>query len=153
MLPLKKYANPLHFTVGLMCTESFTYDGLFKQHLEKDLGVDLQDVKKINIKGKILVSLTSGETKSIPLPEAKPYARASCGRCTDFSAELADISTGGLGLSGWTFTIIRTDTGEKIFDEAVASGALETRSVDEEPFAKSLLRKLSEKKQGNLDSL
>ncbi len=153
MLPLKKYASPLQFAIGLMCTESFTYDGLFKQHLEEDLGVNLHNGKKRKIKGKILVSLTSGETKSIPLSEAKQYARASCGRCTDFSAELADISTGGLGLSGWTFTILRTETGEKIFDEAVASGALETRSVDEEPFAKSLLRKLSEKKQRNSDSL
>jgi len=153
MLPLKKYVNSLQFAVGLMCTESFTYDGLVKQHLEKDLKVNLQDVKKMNIKGKILVSLTSGETKSIPLSEAKQYTRASCERCTDFSAELADISTGGLGLSGWTFTILRTKTGEKIFDEAVASEALETRSVDEEPFARSLLRKLSAKKQRRSDSL
>ncbi|MCW3980528.1 MAG: Coenzyme F420 hydrogenase/dehydrogenase, beta subunit C-terminal domain [Candidatus Bathyarchaeota archaeon] len=153
MFPLKKYASPLQFAVGLMCTESFTYDGLFKQYLEEDLGVDLRDVKKMNIKGKILVSLTSGETKSIPLSEAKQYARVSCGRCSDFSAELADISTGGLGLSGWTFTILRTEKGERIFDEAVASGALETRSVDEEPFAQSLLRKLSERKQRNLDPI
>ncbi len=153
MLPLKKYVDSLQFAVGLMCTESFTYNGLVKQHLEKDLRVNPQDVKKMNIKGKILVSLTSGETKSIPLSDAKRYARASCGRCTDFSAELADISTGGLGLSGWTFTILRTKTGEKIFDEAVASEALETRSVDEEPFARSLLRKLSAKKQRRSDSL
>ena len=153
MFPLKKYASPLQFAVGLMCTESFTYDGLFKQYLEKNLGVDLRDVKKMNIKGKILVSLTSGETKSIPLSEAKQYARVSCGRCSDFSAELADISTGGLGLSEWTFTILRTEKSERIFDEAVASEALETRSVDEEPFAQSLLRKLSERKQRNLDPI
>jgi len=31
MFPLKKFSNPLQFVVGLMCTESFTYDGLMEE--------------------------------------------------------------------------------------------------------------------------
>jgi len=149
MFPLKKYANRLQFTVGLMCTESFTYDGFFEKHLKKDLGINLRNIRKMNIKGKILVTLESGEVRRVSLSTAKQYTRAGCHFCSDFSAELADISAGGLGLNGWTFTILRTQKGEEIFDNAVNAGLLRTRSVDEEPFALSLLTKLSKKKQLN----
>jgi coenzyme F420 hydrogenase subunit beta len=149
MFPLKKYSNLLQFTVGLMCTESFTYNGLFEKHLKESMGIDLRDVEKMNIKGKILVYLKSGEVESIPLSEAKQYTRESCHICTDFSAELADLSAGGLGLSGWTFIILRTEKGEKIFNGAVEAGMLKTKPVDEESFALSLLTKLSKKKRKN----
>jgi len=149
MFPLKKYSNPLQFTVGLMCTESFTYSGLFEKHLKENMGVNLSDIKKMNIKGKILVYLKSGDEKSISLSEAKQYIRESCHFCTDFSAELADISAGGLGLSGWTFVVLRTEKGEKIFDSAVKTGMLKTRPVEEESFSLSLLTKLSNKKRKN----
>lgn len=147
MFPLKKYSNPLQFCIGLMCTESFTYDGFFEEHLEKKMGVSLRDVKKMNIKGKVLIHLKSGETKSIPLSEAKQYTRSGCQLCSDFSAELADISAGGLGLNGWTFVIPRTVQGEKIFDSALEAGVLRSRAAAEEPFARKLLTKLSRKKQ------
>ncbi|MFP3985104.1 MAG: Coenzyme F420 hydrogenase/dehydrogenase, beta subunit C-terminal domain, partial [Candidatus Bathyarchaeia archaeon] len=149
MFPLKKYSNPLQFTVGLMCTESFTYEGLFQKHLKQNMGIALDEVVKMNIKGKILVYLKSGEEKSVSLAEAKQYTRKSCRFCNDFSAELADISAGGLGLNGWTFVILRTEKGEEIFDGAVEAGMLNTRSADEEPFALTLLDKLSKKKQQN----
>ncbi|MDH5448620.1 MAG: Coenzyme F420 hydrogenase/dehydrogenase, beta subunit C-terminal domain [Candidatus Bathyarchaeota archaeon] len=149
MFPLKKYSNPLQFTVGLMCTESFTYDGLFEKHLKKNMDLNLNDFEKMNIKGKVLISLKSGEVKSVSLSEAKQYTRESCRLCNDFSAELADISVGGLGLSGWTFVILRTEKGEKIFDGAVEAEVLRTKAVDEESFALTLLAKLSKKKRKN----
>jgi len=134
---------PLRFAVGLLCTESFDYEGLIIGHIKEKLGIDLNDVKKVNIKGKILVSTRSGETFGIPLKEAKQYMRSACSRCTDFSSELADISVGGLGLNGWTFTILRSKTGEELFDEAVKKGYIETRPVKEEQRAYELLLKLS----------
>jgi len=145
--PLKKYSSIIRFTVGLMCTESFTYEGLVKKHIEGILGINPNDVEKMNIKGKVLVTTKSGETKTIPLQEAKQYTRRGCLPCTDFSAELADISAGGLGLSGWTFTVIRTKKGEEVFDNAEKAGAIQTRSVDEEKAALDLLRKLSKRKR------
>ncbi len=149
MFPLKKYANPLQFTIGLMCTESFTYSGLFQKHLNENMGINLNDIEKMNIKGKVLVYLKSGKVEDIPLSEAKQYTRASCHACTDFSAELADLSAGGLGLSDWTFMILRTEKGTKILDAAVEAGALKTRPVDKDSFAFSLLTKLSRKKRKN----
>lgn len=145
--PLKKYAGIIRFTIGLMCTETFTYQGLMKKHIEGILGVSLNDVTKINIKGKVLVTTKSGETKAIPLQEAKQYTRKGCLPCTDFSAELADISTGGLGLNGWTFSIIRSKRGEEIFSGAEKAQVIRTRPVEEEKFASDLLVKLSRKKR------
>jgi len=144
---LLEYINPLQLTIGLLCTESFTYEGLMEKHIQEKLGVDLHDVKKINIKAKVLVTTKSGEVKVIPLKEAKQYTRKSCTICTDFSAELADISVGGLGLSGWTFTILRTEKGEKLFDDAVRKGFLKTRPIEEEKRAFDLLLRLSKRKR------
>ncbi|MCK4933153.1 Coenzyme F420 hydrogenase/dehydrogenase, beta subunit C-terminal domain [Candidatus Bathyarchaeota archaeon] len=149
MFPLKKFTSPLRFTIGLMCTESFTYDGFFVEHLKGKLGLSLNEIEKMNIKGKIIISLKSGEATSVPLSETKQYVRDSCHLCNDFSAELADISAGGLGLNGWTFVILRTEKGESIFNQALEDGALKVRGVNEEPFARSLLTKLSKKKRKN----
>jgi coenzyme F420 hydrogenase subunit beta len=146
LVPLRKYANPLRFTIGLMCTESFTYEGLMEKQIQEVLGVDLHDVQKINIKAKVLVTTKSGEVKIVPLAEAKQYSRKSCTFCTDFSGELADVSAGGLGLSGWTVCIVRTRVGEDLFEDAEGAGVLKTRSIEEEKGALDLLIKLSKRK-------
>jgi coenzyme F420 hydrogenase subunit beta len=147
MSGLKKYTAPLKFVIGLMCSESFTYDGLMEKHIRQTLGLELNGIRKINIKGKMLVT-TKSEVKAIPLAEVKQYARKSCSFCDDFSSELADISAGGLGLDGWTFTIIRTEKGEELFSSAEKAGAIKTRNVNEEANALNLLIKLSKKKKG-----
>lgn len=152
MFPLRKYADKLNFAIGLMCTESFTYEGLIEKHIQGKLGIDPRDVKKMNIKAKLLITTKSGEVRVIPLADAKQYTRNSCLQCTDFSAELADISAGGLGLSGWTLTILRTERGEEIFESAEKAGLLKTKSVKDEERAIDLLVKLSKKKRKRRNS-
>lgn len=149
MLPLKKYVKALNFTVGLMCTESFTYEGLIEKHIQGALGIDLHAIEKINIKAKVLVTTKSGEEKIIPLKEAKQYARKSCAFCSDFSAELADISAGGVGLTGWTLTILRTKGGQELFERAERKNLLETKPVEQEKGALDTLIKLSRRKRLN----
>ncbi|MEM3784077.1 MAG: Coenzyme F420 hydrogenase/dehydrogenase, beta subunit C-terminal domain [Candidatus Bathyarchaeia archaeon] len=143
---LKKYVAPLKFLIGLACSECFVYEGLMENHIRGKMGIDPKRVNKINIKGKMLITLDS-ETVAIPLAEAKQYARKNCHYCNDFSSELADISVGGLGLEGWTFIIIRTEKGEEPFSIAEKAGAITIRGVSEEPNALNLLVKLSKKKQ------
>jgi coenzyme F420 hydrogenase subunit beta len=143
---LKKYVAPIKFLIGLACSECFTYEGLMENHIHKKLGINPNDVKKINIKGKMLVTLSS-EVVSIPLTETKQYTRQSCHFCGDFSSELADISAGGVGLEGWTFIIIRTEKGEELFSGAERAGVIKTRSASEEANALNLLNKLSRKKR------
>ena len=146
MFGLKKYIAPIRFLIGLMCSESFTYEGLMTKHLQEALGINLKSIKKINIKGKMLVNTDSG-VETISLAEVKQFARKSCGFCDDFSSELADISTGGLGLDGWTFTIVRTEKGEELFSDAEKAGFLDVKAVDKDAYALNLLTRLSKKKR------
>jgi len=151
MAGLKRHTGPLKFLIGLMCSECFTYKGLMENHIHGKLGINLDDIRKINIKGKMLVTTDSGVTE-IPLAEIKQYARKSCSFCDDFSSELADISVGGLGLDGWTFTIIRTEKGEELFSSAEKAGYLRTETIDEGSFALKLLKKLSHRKRAAIDA-
>jgi coenzyme F420 hydrogenase subunit beta len=143
---LKRY-GAVKLIVGLMCSECFDYEGLVKTHLQQKLGIDPRHVLKINMKGKLNLTMKDGQAISLPLAEVKRYARKTCARCHDFSATLADISVGGLGLDGWTFTIIRSQLGEEIFSAAEKSGIIETRNAREETQALNLLTKLSIKKR------
>jgi coenzyme F420 hydrogenase subunit beta len=129
-----------------MCSECFTYEGLVEKHIHQKLGINPNDIKKINIKGKLLIT-TKTEVKNISLAEAKQYARESCKFCEDFSSEMADISVGGLGLDGWTFVIIRTENGKTLFEMVEKAGLLETRPVKKDEPALNLLIKLSTKKR------
>jgi len=146
-LPLNRYAKRLNFTVGVFCSECFSYDGLVNKLIKEELNVNPNEVKKMNIKGKFIITLIDGNVKSVSLREAKRYVNNCFSACSDFSAELADISVGGVGLSGWTFTVLRTEKGENIFEEAESKGFLETRPVERDSKALNLLIKLSRKKR------
>jgi len=146
-VPLRKYGDAIKFTIGLFCTESFSYEGLMLKGVKEGLGLDLKNVAKVNIKGKVLISTESGDLYKIPLKEAKQFSETKCQYCTDFSAELADISVGGVGLEGWTLTVLRTDEGVSVFEEAVNSGLLEVKPAEEFGSAVDLLVKLSASKR------
>lgn len=146
MAGLKKWTGSMKLLIGLMCSECFTYEELMEKYIHKKLGVDLSNIRKMNIRGKMLVSLETG-VKAIPLAEIKLYARRSCGFCGDFSSELADISVGGLGLDGWTFVVLRTEAGEELFEGAEKALVLRTRPVERDEAAFDLLLKLSRRKR------
>ena len=146
MAGLKKLTAPLKFSIGLMCSECFVYEGLMEEHIRGKLGIAPADIRKMNIKGKMMITTDSGVTP-IPLADVKQYVRKSCGVCDDFSSELADISVGGLGLDGWTFTIIRSEKGEELFSKAEKAGYIKTKPLEEAAFSMSLLSKLTKKKR------
>ncbi len=146
-VPLRKYADALGFAVGLFCSECFTYKGLVEKLFRNEVGINLAEVKKVSIKGKMLVTLKSGETKTVALKDAKKYACGFCSSCPDFSAELADISVGGLGLNGWTLTVIRSEKAESIFEKAEKKGLVKTRPIQEEKAVLDMLVKFSVRKR------
>ena len=117
------------------------------QKIQGEMGMDLRDITKMNIKGGVILQTKTGQTVKIPLRDAKSYAETKCQYCSDFSAELADISLGGIGLEGWTLTIIRTDKGEDFFNQAVSKGLLEVKPVEDFKSAFNLLQKLSKIKR------
>lgn len=127
---IRNYIDRVAFTIGLLCSETFTFD-IMQEKIEEELGIPLQDVVKFNIKGKVLVYRKDGELVEFPLKEAFPYARPECSFCGDFSAEEADISAGGVGTNGWTLVLVRTPKGKQLWESLVASGKIEVKSTDE----------------------
>jgi len=149
MLPLEElgWHKAFGLIIGLFCTETFDYEGLMGLLRDK-LGLNPADVVKMNIKkGRLIFYPREGEPKGVRVRDLKDLVREGCRTCTDFSAELADISVGSLGLEGWNVVIIRSELGERVFNKAVEEGVLETRPVEEEPGVLDVLRRLTEMKR------
>jgi coenzyme F420 hydrogenase subunit beta len=129
-----------------LCSKSFTYDGLMVEIAQKELGLSLDEIVRVNIKGKLLFYTEDGQELTYSLKKSHAYTRPGCLRCPDFAAEHADISFGGLGQGeGWTLTIIRTDKGKALWDRAVADRVVEWRPGSEDPGAIELMFKLAQK--------
>jgi coenzyme F420 hydrogenase subunit beta len=150
---LRKYTDPIAFTVGLFCSESFTYHGLMERKIQHELGINLNQIVKMNIKGKMRVSVQDGTVYEIPLKELSEYVEPKCGYCADFSAELADIALGGVGLDGWTIVIVRTAKGAEVVRQAVGAGAVDVQPATAFPKAGNLLRRLSKIKRNKAKTL
>ena len=144
---LKGYSARVAFSIGLLCTEVFTYEGLMVEKIEKDMGIPLTEIKKFNVKGKVLIYKHNGELVEMSLRKAQEYARPECHHCGDFSAELADISCGGVGAMDWTITIVRTAKGEEMFKAMTTEGLLEVRSMEEFENSTKVLGRLAQRQR------
>ena len=141
---VNKWRKKIAWTFGLLCSKTFTYDGLMNQIAQKELGLKLEQIVRVNIKGKLLFYTDQGDEHVYPLKDAHRFTRPGCLRCPDFAAEHADISFGGLGQSdGWTLTIIRTERGAEIWQRALADGVIQARPASEDPKAVELMFKLA----------
>jgi coenzyme F420 hydrogenase subunit beta len=144
---LKGFGTIVDFTIGLLCTEVFTYEGLMVQKIEREMGIPLSEVKKFNVKGKVLVYKKDGEVVDMSLHKAQEYARPECHHCGDFTAELSDISCGGVACMDWTITVLRSARGEALFDDMVRRGLLEVRSMDEFEQSMKVMVRLTKKQR------
>jgi coenzyme F420 hydrogenase subunit beta len=143
---VNKWAKRVAWTFGLLCSKTFTYDGLMVEIAQNELGLDLDDLVRVNIKGKLLFYTRQGQEVIYPLKKSHRFTRPGCMHCPDFTAEHADISFGGLGQGeGWTLTVVRTDRGLDIWNRAVADGVVEWRPGSEDPDAIELMKKLAVK--------
>ena len=146
---VNKYARRIELTLGLLCSKSFGYDGL-RRVVTGDYGVPLDDVAKVNIKGRFqLWRRSTGEQVDMPLKQLQAATREGCKLCPDFAAEHADIATGGLGQrDGWTLAVVRTARGEAWLTEAEAAGVVAVRPGEEDPAALALMAKLAARSRG-----
>jgi coenzyme F420 hydrogenase subunit beta len=144
---LKGFGERVALTIGLLCSEVFTFDGLMRDLIEGRLGIDLADIAKFNVKGKVLIDTRDGRRVEIPLKQAQEYARPECHHCGDFSAELADLSCGGVGAAEWTIVVLRTPRGEALFDRAAADGVFEVRPMTEFETSMKVLLRLARKQR------
>ena len=141
---VNKWRRKIAWTFGLLCSKSFTYDGLMVEIAQQELGLDLDHLVRVNVKGKLLFYTDAGDEVTYSLKAAHRFTRPGCLHCPDFAAEHADISFGGLGQSdGWTLSIVRTELGQDLWDRALAEGVIEARPAGEDPKAVELMFKLA----------
>ncbi len=144
---LKGPGERVKLNIGLLCSEVFNFEGLMRDVIEGEMNIPLTEIKKFNVKGKVLIYKHDGEVVEMNLKKSQEHARPECHHCADFSAELADISCGGVGAMDWTIVVLRSKLGEEIFDRAVADGALEVRPMDEFETSMKVMMRLARKQR------
>jgi coenzyme F420 hydrogenase subunit beta len=122
--------DKIALTVGIFCTENFSYAGL-KTIIEDHCKVPIDQVTKMEIgKGKFWIK--GAKDVAIPIKETHKYEQDSCHVCSDLVAEFADISTGSIGTpDGWSTTFTRSTKGADLLSKAIADGLFEKKSMDE----------------------
>jgi coenzyme F420 hydrogenase subunit beta len=144
---IKRWTRGVKLVIGLMCCETFDYEAFMIGKVQQELGIDLGEIVKVNVKGKVIVTLKDGRDIDIPLKDARPFANEWCHHCPDFAAEHADLSCGGLGMEGWTMVLVRSERGKDYLERAVAAGVLELREAGEEPKALEVMDRLARKQR------
>ena len=144
---LQGFGERVALTIGLLCSEVFTFDELMIDSIQGRMGIALTDIQKFNVKGKVLIDKKNGERVEMNLRQAQEYARPECHHCGDFSAELADISCGGVGATDWTITVLRTEAGMRVFDAMVDDGLLDVRPIEEFENSMKVFLRLTRKQR------
>lgn len=139
------YRKKVVFSVGLFCSEVFTNKGL--DDLSLRTKIPLSEIANINVKGKIISKTREGNENVSSLKQMRKFMRPACYNCWDYSAELADISCGGIGQKGWTFTVARTELGQSLYDKLIEKDLIEVKSLQDDPSSKELLIRLSTEKR------
>ena len=122
--------DKIALTVGIFCTENFSYAGL-RTVIEDHCKVPVDSVTKMEIGGGKF-KVKAGKEIAIPIKETHKYEQESCHVCSDLTAEFADIGTGSIGTpDGWSTTFARTTKGSDLISKAIADGVFEKKSMDE----------------------
>ncbi len=135
--------------IGVFCYENFPYPQ-FKDAIQEKSKVSIDTISKMDInKGKLVITIEDGTVLQYPIKEFNSLVPEACKFCTNFTAELADISVGSVGAEeNWNSLIIRSEEGLEVVERAEDDGIIETTAkVSLEPIRKNIARKrlLSEK--------
>ncbi|MFX0048065.1 MAG: Coenzyme F420 hydrogenase/dehydrogenase, beta subunit C-terminal domain [Candidatus Hermodarchaeota archaeon] len=144
------FFNNIKYKIGLFCMESFPYSEIIKLTKEK-FDKEIDQLTKMNIdKGKFIINLKSGEELAVDLKEVKSYARNNCHYCEDLTSDYADISVGSIGSqAGFSSVITRTKEGDKLFNEIIKAGLIESESLQDVKPGQGLLERIAGSKRTN----
>ena len=137
------------FLIGVFCYENFPYPQ-FKDAVQEKSEDSINTINKMDInKGKLIINKEDGTVLRFPIKEFDHLVPEACKFCTNFTAELSDISVGSVGSKeNWNTLIIRSEEGLELVERAEDNGLIETTpNVSLEPIRKIMERKrlLSEK--------
>ena len=147
------------YAIGLYCMENFSFGQEEREQFEKRIGINLNDVAKMNMLEDLVFTMKDGTVTHVSFDDVETLVRPACIACTDFANDFADISVGGLGSpEGFTTSILRTDAGTKMFKGAVEAGYIKVRSVknwnvERTKTLASVINFAEKKRQRGLDRL
>jgi coenzyme F420 hydrogenase subunit beta len=144
-------SNAIVIIFGLFCTGNFIFGPEQQRRLEAIGSFHWDDIVKINVKEHLMLHLKNKEVRHISLDQLNFMKRHACRFCSDYTAEYADLSFGGLGSpEGWTTVITRSPMGRGLLADALGR-SIETYSHKRNPLlATEVLEKAkqwSEKKK------
>src|SRR5438874_6223245 len=64
---VNKWRKKIAWTFGLLCSKTFTYDGLMVDIAQRELGLSLDDLVRVNVKGKLLFYTSNGDEHTYSL--------------------------------------------------------------------------------------
>jgi len=141
-----KIMKSLRLIIGLFCLWNFSLDSLL-EYLNRKFHIKTHEIEKLDLTETYNVH-TRQRVVRIPIQEILPHVLKACRVCTDFTAELADVSVGGATpLKGWSTVIIRTRRGEKLFGDAVKNGVIRIMEIEKAPEALKHLMVMAEHKR------
>ena len=127
-------SNAITIVFGLFCTGNFMFGPDERSRLEKIGRFQWKEVDKINVKEDLMIHLHNNEVRHISLDQIDFMKRHACRYCSDYSAEYADLSFGGLGApEGWTTVITRSPLGRTVLTDALG-GSIENYSHKRNPL-------------------
>lgn len=118
-------------TIALLCTKNFNYEKLMVQEIQRQRGIQLTDVGKVDvIRGRMLVYDRDGNSLvDESVRDFHGAALKGCDECADFMGRTADISVGSVGSAdGYSSVLIRSQVGLAALEQT--RGKLELRNLD-----------------------
>jgi len=140
-------ADKVSILIGLFCTWVVSPNAY---NYIKDL-IGSANVVKLDVPpppANIFVIQTEAERIEVPLDEVRKFILPSCNICFDMTNEFADISVGTVeGQEDWNTVIVRTKKGEKLLQNTINAGIIETRPLEKERFDHLCEASLTRKKR------
>ncbi|MBU0514506.1 MAG: Coenzyme F420 hydrogenase/dehydrogenase, beta subunit C-terminal domain, partial [Proteobacteria bacterium] len=122
--------HALGLIVGLFCTANVTWRSLraWFGETEAPLGWTRTDIPPPPAEQFIIER--DGRRWELPLDGFRSRMMPGCRECADLTAELSDLSVGAAeDRPGWNTVVIRTERGQRIWNEAREQGLIETDQV------------------------
>ena len=130
--------------IGILCSSNF------KRELIIDLlrrqGRSVDDIARMEVKGKFRIMFRDGSKIEISISEAKKYSCNCCRQCPELIPRYADIAVGSMFLpEKWNIVFVYSELGEKLLDMAVQEGLIEVKDAPQDVISK--IRDFALKKQ------
>ncbi|MFX1318175.1 MAG: Coenzyme F420 hydrogenase/dehydrogenase, beta subunit C-terminal domain [Promethearchaeota archaeon] len=134
--------------IGLFCLCIYSLKTL-TDYLYREYEISSSEIQSIDLEVSHYIITTNRSEIKVPIKEIEDHIVTACKTCTDFTAELADLSIGGAAVrKGWSILIIRTEKGKELVNKAVSKGVLELEKIENTPKAwNHLIQVATTKKQ------